>query len=236
MTNASGTAPADQTRASVPGEETPERGPIRVYLLDDHEIVRRGIKELLEGEGDIEVVGESGFAQEAMQRIPALRPDVAILDGRLPDGSGIDVCREVRSVDPGIGTLILTSYDDDDALFAAILAGASGYVLKQVRGTDFIDTVRRVAAGQSTLDPSVTARVLERLRNGPRADPELDSLSAQELRVLDLISAGLTNREIAEQMSLAEKTVKNYVSSVLAKLGLRSRTQAAIFATKHPHT
>jgi DNA-binding NarL/FixJ family response regulator len=215
---------------------TQDRRPIRVFLLDDHEIVRRGIRELLEGEGDIEVVGESGLAQEAMQRIPALRPDVAILDGRLPDGSGIDVCREVRSVDPTIGTLILTSYDDDEALFAAILAGASGYVLKQVRGNDFIETVRRVAAGQSTLDPSVTARVLERLRNGPRADPELDSLSAQELRVLDLISTGLTNREIAEQMNLAEKTVKNYVSSVLAKLGLRSRTQAAIFASKHPQT
>ena len=215
---------------------TQDRRPIRVFLLDDHEIVRRGIRELLESEGDIEVVGESGLAQEAIQRIPALRPDVAILDGRLPDGSGIDVCREVRSVDPTIGTLILTSYDDDEALFAAILAGASGYVLKQVRGNDFIETVRRVAAGQSTLDPSVTARVLERLRNGPRADPELDTLSTQELRVLDLISTGLTNREIAEQMNLAEKTVKNYVSSVLSKLGLRSRTQAAIFATKHPRT
>jgi DNA-binding NarL/FixJ family response regulator len=152
----------------------------------------------------------------------------------LSDGSGIDVCRDVRSADPTIAALILTSYDDDEALFAAILAGASGYVLKQVRGNDLVDTVRRAAAGQSTLDPSVTARVLERLRNGPRADPELDALSAQEQRILDLIGTGLTNREIADRMALAEKTVKNYVSSVLAKLGLSSRTQAAIFATKHP--
>ena len=214
----------------------PERGgPIRVFLLDDHEIVRRGIKELLESEGDIEVVGESGLAQEAARRIPALRPDVAILDGRLPDGSGIDVCRQVRSVDPTIAGLILTSYDDDDALFAAIMAGAAGYILKQVGGNDLVETVRRVAAGQSTLDPSVTARVLDRLRNGPRADPELAALSAQEQRILELIGVGLTNREIAERMYLAEKTVKNYVSSMLAKLRLTSRTQAAIFATKHPH-
>jgi len=214
----------------------PKRGgPIRVFLLDDHEIVRRGIRELLESEGDIEVVGESGLAQEAARRIPALRPDVAILDGRLPDGSGIDVCRQVRSVDPTIAGLILTSYDDDDALFAAIMAGAAGYILKQVGGNDLVETVRRVAAGQSTLDPSVTARVLDRLRNGPRADPELAALSAQEQRILELIGEGLTNREIAERMYLAEKTVKNYVSSMLAKLRLTSRTQAAIFATKHPH-
>jgi DNA-binding NarL/FixJ family response regulator len=212
-----------------------QHGPIRVFLLDDHEIVRRGIKELLESDGDIEVVGESGLAQEAARRIPALKPDVAILDARLPDGSGIDVCREVRSVDPSISALILTSYDDDDALFAAIMAGAAGYILKQVGGHDFIETVRRVAAGQSTLDPSVTARVLDRLRNGPRVDPELEALSAQEQRILDLVGQGLTNREIAERMFLAEKTVKNYVSSMLAKLGLSSRTQAAIFATKHPH-
>jgi two-component system response regulator DevR len=209
--------------------------PIRVFLLDDHEIVRRGIKELLESEGDIEVVGESGLAQEAARRIPALRPDVAILDGRLPDGSGIDVCREVRSVDPTIAGLILTSYDDDDALFAAIMAGAAGYILKQVGGNDLVETVRRAAAGQSTLDPSVTARVLDRVRNGPRVDPELDGLSMQEQRILDLIGEGLTNREIAERMYLAEKTVKNYVSSMLGKLRLTSRTQAAIFATRHPH-
>ncbi len=213
--------------AVEPGE------PIRVFLLDDHEIVRRGIKELLEGEPDIVVVGESGLAQEAVRRIPALRPDVAILDGRLPDGSGIDVCREVRSLDPEIKALILTSYDDDDALFSAIMAGAAGYVLKQVRGNDLIDMVRRVAAGQSMLDPAVTAQVLERVRNGPPVDKELASLTEQELKILDLIGNGMTNREIAQEMYLAEKTVKNYVSSMLAKLGLTSRTQAAIFAVKH---
>ena len=214
--------------------DTPAGDPIRVFLLDDHEIVRRGIRELLEAEGDIVVVGESGLAQEATRRIPALRPDVAILDGRLPDGSGIDVCRDIRSVDPSIKALILTSYDDDDALFAAIMAGAAGYILKQVRGNDFVDTVRRVAAGQSTLDPSVTAQVLERVRTGPPKDKDLEGLTAQEQKILDLIGEGLTNRQIAERMFLAEKTVKNYVSSMLAKLGLTSRTQAAIFATKHP--
>ena len=216
--------------------DAPEADPavIRVFLLDDHELVRRGIRELLESEGDIVVVGESGSAQEAARRIPALRPDVAILDGRLPDGSGIDVCREIRSVDPSIKALILTSYDDDDALFAAIMGGASGYILKQVRGNDFVDTVRRVAAGQSTLDPAMTAQVLERVRTGPPQDRELEGLTAQEQRILELIGEGLTNRQIAERMYLAEKTVKNYVSSMLAKLGLTSRTQAAIFATKHP--
>jgi DNA-binding NarL/FixJ family response regulator len=204
-----------------------------VFLLDDHEVVRRGIKELLEGEPDIVVVGESGLAAEAARRIPALRPDVAILDARLPDGSGIDVCREIRSRDPEVKALILTSYDDDDALFAAIMAGAAGYTLKQVRGNDLVDTVRRVAAGQSTLDPSVTAAVLDRVRNGPPVDKELERLTAQEQRILDLIGQGMTNRQIGEQLYLAEKTVKNYVSSMLAKLGLTSRTQAAIFATKH---
>lgn len=218
-----------------PDQPTPDQtaAPIRVFLLDDHELVRRGIRELLEDEGDIEVVGESDSAHEAARRIPALRPDVAILDGRLPDGSGIDVCREVRSVDPGIRALILTSYDDDDALFAAIMAGAAGYILKQVRGTDFVDTVRRVAAGQSMLDPAMTAQVLERVRNGPVKDKALDGLTDQEHKILELIGEGLTNRQIAERMFLAEKTIKNYVSSILAKLGLSSRTQAAIFATKH---
>jgi len=206
--------------------------PIRVFLLDDHEIVRRGIRELLESEGDITVVGESGLAQEAARRIPALRPDVAILDGRLPDGSGIDVCREVRSLDPRIAALILTSYDDDEALFSAIMAGAAGYILKQVRGNDFVDTVRRVAAGQSMLDPAVTAQVLERLRSGPKVNPLVEQLTGQEQRILELIGEGKTNRQIAEEMFLAEKTIKNYVSSLLAKLGLESRTQAAIFATK----
>ncbi|MET0840459.1 MAG: response regulator transcription factor [Marmoricola sp.] len=207
---------------------------IRVYLLDDHEIVRRGIKDLLESAGDIVVVGESGLAADAIRRIPAVRPDVAILDGRLPDGSGIDVCREIRSKDPDIKALILTSYDDDEALFSAIMAGASGYILKQVGGNDFIETDRRVAAGQSMLDPAVTAQVLERVRNGPKADPALEQLTDQELRILDLIGQGMTNRQVAEAMFLAEKTVKNYVSSMLAKLGLESRTQAAIFSLRHP--
>jgi DNA-binding NarL/FixJ family response regulator len=205
---------------------------VTVFLLDDHEIVRRGLRELLEAEGDIEVVGESGSAEEAMRRIPALRPDVAILDGRLPDGSGIDVCREIRSVDPSIKALILTSYDDDEALFSAIMAGAAGYVLKQVRGNDLVDSVRRVAAGQSMLDPAVTTQVLERLRKGPETDPALARLTEQELRILELIGEGMTNRQIAGAMFLAEKTVKNYVSSLLAKLNLQSRTQAAIFANK----
>jgi DNA-binding NarL/FixJ family response regulator len=213
--------------------EGTESTPIRVFLLDDHEVVRRGIKELLESEGDIEVVGESGLAQEAARRIPALRPDVAILDGRLPDGTGMEVCRDVRSVDPSIKALILTSYDDDEALFSAIMAGAAGYILKQVRGNDLVHTVRRVAAGESTLDPSVTARVLDRVRNGPPRDSQLEALTTQEQKILELIGEGLTNRQIAERMYLAEKTVKNYVSSLLAKLGLTSRTQAAIFATKH---
>ncbi|MEO5853085.1 MAG: response regulator transcription factor [Nocardioides sp.] len=214
-------------------DESPTPPRIRVFLLDDHEIVRRGLRELLESEGDIEVVGESGLAQEATRRIPALRPDVAILDGRLPDGSGIDVCRDVRSQDPTIKALILTSYDDDEALFAAIMAGAAGYILKQVGGNDLLETVRRVAAGQSMLDPAVTAQVLDRVRTGPRADPVLDRLTAQEQRILELIGEGMTNRQIAETMYLAEKTIKNYVSSLLAKLGLESRTQAAIFSLKH---
>ncbi|MCW2781519.1 MAG: hypothetical protein JWR35_1968 [Marmoricola sp.] len=206
--------------------------PIRVYLLDDHEVVRRGLRELLESSGDIEVIGESGLAQEATSRIPALHPDVAVLDGRLPDGSGIDVCRDVRSVDPSIKALILTSYDDDEALFAAIMAGASGYVLKQITGTDLVDAVRRVAAGQSLIDPSLTARVLERLRTGPEEASELASLTDQERKILALIAEGYTNRQIGEAIFLAEKTVKNYVSSILAKLGLERRTQAAVLATK----
>ena len=206
--------------------------PIRVYLLDDHEVVRRGLRDLLESDGDIEIVGESGSAQEAAARIPALRPHVAVLDARLPDGSGIDVCRDVRSVDPAIQALILTSYDDDEALFAAILAGAAGYLLKQVGGNDLVDAVRRVAAGQSLIDPSLTARVLERLRHGPSEHEELSSLTEQERKILALIAEGLTNRQIGERLFLAEKTVKNYVSSILAKLGLERRTQAAVLASK----
>jgi DNA-binding NarL/FixJ family response regulator len=217
------------------GEQTTsERTVITVFLLDDHEVVRRGVRELLESEGDIVVVGESASAPDAEARIPALRPDVAILDNRLPDGTGIDVCREIRSRDPGIAVLILTSYDDDEALFAAILAGAAGYVLKQVRSGDLVAGVRRVAAGQSLLDPAVTTRVLDRLRRGPEPDGPLSMLTPQEVRILDLIEDGLTNRQIASHMHLAEKTVKNYVSAVLAKLGMETRTQAAIYAAKHP--
>ena len=212
------------------GAATHQRRLITVFLLDDHEIVRRGIGELLTSEPDIEVVGQSGSAAQAIRRIPALRPDVAILDARLEDGSGIDVCREIRSVDPRIRALILTSYEDDDAIFAAIMAGAAGYLLKEVRGAGLVDAVRRVAAGQSLLDPAVTATVLERLRSGGSAiDPRLAGLSEQEQRILARIGDGLSNREIAGELFLAEKTVKNYVSSILAKLGLGSRTQAAVF-------
>ena len=206
---------------------------IRVFLLDDHEVVRRGLVALLEATGEIEVVGESGSALEAARRIPAFRPDVAVLDARLPDGSGIDVCREVRSADPTIKALILTSYQDDEALFSAIMAGAAGYVLKQIKGTDLVDAIRRVAAGQSLLDPAVTQQVLERIRHGADSEPEeLKSLTAQERRILELIAEGMTNRQIGEELFLAEKTVKNYVSSLLAKLGLERRTQAAVLATR----
>jgi len=205
---------------------------IRVFLLDDHEVVRRGLTELLQADGDIEVVGESASVAEAVNRAPALRPDVAILDGRLPDGSGIDACRDIRAIDPTIKGLILTSYEDDEALLAAIMAGASGYVLKQIRGIDLVDAVRRIAAGESLLDPAMTARVLERLRSGVHQPAEFDRLTDQERRILEYIAQGLTNHEIAVKMFLADKTVKNYVSSVLAKLGLERRTQAAVMATK----
>jgi two-component system response regulator DevR len=206
--------------------------PIRVFLLDDHEVVRQGLRALLESGGDIEVVGESGLASEAAARIPALRPDVAVLDARLPDGSGIEVCRTVRAIDPQIKALILTSYDDDEALFAAIMAGAAGYVLKEITGQDLIGAVHQVAQGNSLIDPTLTARVLERVRNGPSTAPELADLTEQELKLLALIAEGLTNRQIGERMFLAEKTVKNYVSSILAKLGLERRTQAAVLAAK----
>jgi len=207
---------------------------ISVFLLDDHEIVRRGIAQLLETEEDIEVIGEAGTAAQAMARIPALRPDVAILDVRLPDGEGVSVCREVRSaVSPPPACLMLTSYLDDEALFGAIIAGASGYLLKQVAGVDLIGAVRTVAAGGSLLDPQATAVVLKRLRAGDEpADPRYDSLSPQERRILRLIADGLTNRQIGAEMFLAEKTVKNYVSSLLHKLGFARRTEAAVYATE----
>ena len=205
---------------------------ISVYLLDDHEVVREGLKTMLEASGDIEVIGESASAVEATRRIPALRPDVAVLDARLPDGSGIEVCRAMRSVDPNLHGLILTSYDDDEALFAAIMAGAAGYVLKDVRGRDLLEAIKRVAAGQSLIDPALLARVLDRVRNGPQVAPELADLTDQEMKLLGHIAEGLTNRQISERMFLAEKTVKNYVSTLLHKLGMQRRTQAAVLATR----
>jgi two-component system response regulator DevR len=205
---------------------------IRVFLLDDHEIVRRGIADLLSATDDIEVVGEAGTVAEALRRIPAVRPDVALLDGRLPDGSGIDVCRDIRSSDPDIRCLILTSYDDDDALFAAVMAGASGYLLKEIRGSSLVDGIRQVKAGHSLLDPSVTERVMHRLRVGKERDPRLAGLTEREREILDLIAEGLTNRQIGERLFLAEKTVKNYVSALLAKLGMQRRTQAAVLGSE----
>ena len=201
----------------------------RIFLLDDHEIVRRGVADLLNSVPDFEVVGEAGTVAEALRRLPAAVPDVAILDGRLPDGSGIEVCRVIREQQPTVKCLILTSYDDDEAIFAAVLAGAAGYVLKQIRGSNLIDAVRQVAAGQSLLDPTVTARVLQRIREGKQEDARLASLNAQERRILVLIAEGLTNRQIGERLFLAEKTVKNNVTRLLTKLGMQRRTQAAVF-------
>ena len=206
---------------------------IRIFLLDDHEIVRRGLRELLETVEDFEVVGESGSAVEAARRIPALRPHVAIFDARLPDGSGIDVCREVRSVDPSIAGLILTSYDDDEALATAILAGASGYLLKDIKGNGLIEAIRRVAAGEQLIDASTVDRIRQGWSSEAGADPQLKLLSPQERRILDHVAEGLTNRQIGEAMSLAEKTVKNYITAVLGKLGMERRTQAAVFAVTH---
>ena len=206
---------------------------IKVFLLDDHEIVRRGLTELLELSGDITVVGESGSAAEAIRRIPALRPDVAVLDARLPDGSGIDVCREVRAVDPGISALILTSYDDHEALRAAVLAGAAGYVLKDIKGSDLVEAVRRVNAGENLIEETVVHRMRASMARDS-LDPRLAALTAQERRILEHVAQGQTNRQIAEDMCLAEKTVKNYVTSILGKLGMERRTQAAVFAVTHP--
>ena len=203
---------------------------VRVFLLDDHEVVRRGLRDLLEAEDDFEVVGEAGTAEEAYGRIPATTPDVAVLDVRLPDGDGIEVCREIRSKHPEIQCLMLTSFADDEALFSAIMAGAAGYLLKQVKGTDLVGGIRRVGAGESLLDPALTQKVLERLRTPE--DDELAGLTAQERRILDLIAEGLTNRQIGERMYLAEKTVKNYVSNLLSKLGMSRRTEAAVFAAR----
>ncbi|WP_308440245.1 response regulator transcription factor [Streptomyces mashuensis] len=211
-----------------------EQGKITVFLLDDHEVVRRGVHELLSGEPGIEVVGEAGTVADALVRIPATRPDVAVLDVRLPDGSGVEVCREIRSQDENIKCLMLTSYADDEALFDAIMAGAAGYVLKAIRGNELLTAVRDVAAGRSLLDPVATARVLERLRDGrgARGDDRLATLTDQERRILDLIGEGLTNRAIGERLHLAEKTIKNYVSSLLSKLGMERRSQAAAYVAR----
>lgn len=204
---------------------------ITVFLLDDHEVVRQGVRSVLEASGEIVVVGEASTASEALDRLPALRPQVAVLDVRIPDGTGVEVCREVRS-SLGTACLMLTSYSDDEALFEAIMAGAAGYVLKQVRGNELVDAVKRVAAGESLLDPSLTGRVLQRLRTPPEQDERLARLTEQERRILDLIGEGLTNRQIAARMHLAEKTIKNYVSNMLSKLGMERRTEAAVFVAR----
>lgn len=215
-------------------EATPGTGePIRVFLLDDHEVVRRGVRDLLEADGDLVVVGEAGSAEEALRRIPSVHPQVAVLDVQLGDGSGIEVCRDIRSSHPEIQCLMLTSYADDEAMLDSVVAGASGYVLKQIRGNELVESVRKVAAGRSLLDPAMTARVIERLRRGPEQDDRLASLTPQERRILTLLADGLTNRQIGEQMFLAEKTVKNYVSNLLMKLGMSRRTEAAVYAARH---
>jgi DNA-binding NarL/FixJ family response regulator len=213
-------------------QSAPAQRRIGVFLLDDHEIVRRGVKELLEAEPDIVVVGEAGTAESALARIPALKPDVAVLDVRLPDGNGVSVCREIRSKMPQVACLMLTSFGDDDALFDAIMAGAAGYVLKQIRGTDLVGAVRTVASGESMLDPEAASRVMKRMRDqASRSDP-LAGLTDQEKKILELIGEGLTNRQIGERLYLAEKTVKNYVSALFAKLGMERRTQAAAYAAR----
>jgi two-component system response regulator DevR len=203
-------------------------GRVRIFLLDDHEVVRHGIAQLLSGVPGFDIVGEAGNVGEAMARIVASRPDVAVLDARLPDGSGIDVCREIRSTLPQTYCLILTSYDDEDAVLASVLAGASGYVLKEVRTAALVDAIRQVAMGRTILDPALIAGVVERVRNGAPSDPRLAGLTDRDRELLDLVADGLTNREIGQRLNLAEKTVKNYVSNLLHKLGMDRRTQAAV--------
>lgn len=222
-------------RAAVPvpvPAPTIRTAQIRVFLLDDHEVVRRGVRDMLETAADLVVVGEATTAAEALELVPELQPDVAVLDVRLPDGDGVTVCRELRSQLPHLACLMLTSFADDEALVDAIMAGASGYVLKQIRGADLVNAIRTVASGQSMLDAGTTAQVMERLRTGSRSADPLSSLTEQERRILDLIGEGLTNRQIGERLFLAEKTVKNYVSSLLAKLGMQRRTQAAVMVSK----
>jgi DNA-binding NarL/FixJ family response regulator len=210
---------------------------IGVFLLDDHEVVRRGVRDVLESVADITVVGEAGTAASALARIPVLQPNVAVLDIRLPDGDGVTVCREIRSKMPEVACLMLTSFGDDEALFDAIMAGAAGYVLKQIRGSDLIGAVRTVAAGRSLLDPEAASRVMRRMREQARRSDPLSGLTDQERRILELIGEGLTNRQIGERLFLAEKTVKNYVSALFAKLGLERRAQAAAYAARlfSPH-
>ncbi|HEV7907893.1 MAG TPA: response regulator transcription factor [Pseudonocardiaceae bacterium] len=205
--------------------------PVRVLLVDDHEVVRRGLREMLDDTGDVEVVAEAGSVAEAITRAGATRPDVAVVDVQLPDGSGVDLCRELRSLPDAPRCLVLTAFDDEEALVGAIMAGASGYLLKQVRGQDLVTAVREVAAGRSLLDPVTTARVLDRMRRPAQTDV-LAGFTDQERRVLEFIGEGMTNRQIAERLFLAEKTVKNYVTSVLAKLGMERRTQAAAWVAR----
>lgn len=207
-------------------------GPIRVFLLDDHEIVRRGLAQLISAQTDMEIVGEAGTLAEALTRAPLVNPHVAVLDVRLPDGSGVEACRDLRDRIPGLQALMLTSFADDEALFDAVMAGASGYVLKEIRSGDLVGAIREVAAGRSLLDPATTARVLDRVRRGRPRDERIATLTDQERSVLELIGEGLTNREIGQRMHLSEKTVKNYVTSLLAKLGVHRRTQAAIYVTE----
>ncbi|WP_405877743.1 response regulator transcription factor [Streptomyces sp. NBC_01136] len=217
------------------GEQPGPDNPIRVFLLDDHEVVRRGVHDLLNDEPDITVVGEAANVEQALVRVPALRPQVAVLDVRLPDGDGVTVCRELRSRMPELACLMLTSFDDEEALLDSIMAGASGYVLKQIQGSDLVSAVRTVAAGQSLLDPSATAKVMARLRQGQEPEPAPDALpglTEREREILALIGEGLTNRQIGQRLYLAEKTVKNHISRLLAKLGVERRIQAAVIATQ----
>ena len=207
--------------------------PLRLLVVDDHEVVRQGLVALLDRRAGFEVVAQAGTVAEAIAAAARFQPDVVVMDVRLPDGSGIEACREIRAARPETRVVMLTSYPDEEAVLSAIIAGASGYLLKQVRGTDLVDSVRRVASGQSMLDPAMTALVLERIRRCPEEHDELHALTPQQKRILDLVGEGLTNREIARRMLLSEKTVKNYVSSMLAKLGFTSRTQAAVFAARH---
>lgn len=207
--------------------------PIRVFLLDDHEIVRRGLRALLESDSELEVVGEAGTCAEALVAITEARPDVAVLDARLPDGSGAELCRDAKAALPALRALILTSYDDDEALQNAILAGADGYVLKEIGGNSLLNGIRAVADGNSLIDPLAAVRAMERMRErASRRDPETSPLTPQQQRILGLIGEGLTNREIAEQLFLSEKTVKNHITHLLARLGVKRRTQAALLAAR----